>query len=250
MDFEYERILPGISSQLLINLHENELRHWEKPGQLRRAIGPLGVQGILTEPILIDTEQKQNLCGVVFTSFGLSAFCETDAIRFTDTIVDASELWGSAAIKLRNRLLKETDQAQMCRTVEQFLVDRLLARPGSCDILLEILSLLKQGVNVGEVRSRTGLSQRRIHALFDEHIGVRPKTFERIYRFNSVLIALPKSEPLTDLAISHGYSDQAHLTRDFRRFSGNSPTKHRTVPNENRHAKFSADNLFKTPKED
>jgi len=120
MDFEYERILPGISSQLLINLHENELRHWEKPGQLRRTIGPLGVQGILTEPILIDTEQKQNLCGVVFTSFGLSAFCETDAIRFTDTIVDASELWGSAAIKLRNRLLKETDQAQMCRTVEQF----------------------------------------------------------------------------------------------------------------------------------
>jgi AraC-like DNA-binding protein len=87
---------------------------------------------------------------------------------------------------------------------------------------------------VGDVVQRIGLSSRRFVDLFRAEVGLSPKVYCRIRRFNE---ALRRVEQLTDVdwvdvALSCGYFDQAHFNHDFRAFSGVSPStylRHRTA---------------------
>jgi hypothetical protein len=55
----FELVMPGGGGQLLVNLFEEELRHWTAPEALGRRIGPMGLQGALTRPVIIDTAKRQ-----------------------------------------------------------------------------------------------------------------------------------------------------------------------------------------------
>lgn len=65
--------------------------------------------------------------------------------------------------------------------------------------------------------------------LFRSAVGLTPKHFYRVQRFAAVLrrLATAGAADLADLATSAGYSDQAHLTREFRAFAGITPTQYR-----------------------
>ncbi len=243
---EFEHVQAGVNSQLLVNLHEHELRHWTDPHRVLRTTGPVAAQGLLTTPLLIDTKQKRNVCGVAFSSYGLSAFCNASASLFTDSIVDATELWGQRATGLRDSLVREADPVERCRLIESFLVEHLICRDDENRLLEHILCSMQSGVTISAIRRKTGLSQRALHNLFERRIGVRPKIFARVDRFNSTLGPLSDDVPLTEIALSNGFSDQPHFTREFRHFSGNAPTHHQPLTNECHHAHVTSDKLFKT----
>jgi AraC-like DNA-binding protein len=71
-----------------------------------------------------------------------------------------------------------------------------------------------------------GLSARRFIELFRREVGVSPKTFCRIVRFQGALqrIAVASSPNFVRLALDCGYYDQAHLIHDFKDFTGLTPT--------------------------
>lgn len=89
--------------------------------------------------------------------------------------------------------------------------------------------------NVGDVASELGVSDRRLRYLFDAHVGVAPKFLQGILRLQGVLADVQTafaSAPgqrnrltLASLAARHGYFDQAHMTRDFHRLVGSSPSE-------------------------
>src|SRR5262249_19504837 len=79
--------------------------------------------------------------------------------------------------------------------------------------------------NVLGVTKETGLSRRRFAQLFREQIGITPKLYCRIHRFQSVLRQIASGAPVdsADVALAGGYYDQAHLNHEFHDFSGMSP---------------------------
>lgn len=89
-------------------------------------------------------------------------------------------------------------------------------------------------VIVGTARS-TGwrhvlLSRRQLHTLFTRELGIGPKAVNRLMRFQHAVRAIAATVPagtradLGRVAAECGYFDQSHLTRDFRQFTGTSPT--------------------------
>jgi transcriptional regulator GlxA family with amidase domain len=75
---------------------------------------------------------------------------------------------------------------------------------------------------------RTGVSQRRLVELFWNEVGLSPKRYCRVRRFNDVLRRI---EPVTDVDwtdVAHlcGYFDQAHFNHDFRAFAGLNPSEY------------------------
>ncbi len=72
----------------------------------------------------------------------------------------------------------------------------------------------------------TGWSRRHVTARFKRQLGISPKAFARLLRFEhagSLLTALPPGKTLADVAIEAGYYDQSHLTRDFAALAGMTP---------------------------
>ncbi len=243
---DYEQIQPGTGTQLIFNLQSDELAHRSVAGTHYKRTGPVAIQGVLTTPVLIETSQKRNLCGVAFSSFGLTALCELNASRFTDTIVDASDVWGEKAMNLRNELIDEADLSSRCQMIENFLVGQLITDSNENKLIAKILLQMKNGDTLSVIRQKVGLSQRGLYSLFERRIGVRPKTFARIERFATTLDAISADEPLSKIAADKGFSDQAHFSREFQTFAGYTPREHQPIANENRHARTRVGKLFKT----
>lgn len=82
-------------------------------------------------------------------------------------------------------------------------------------------------VSVAELAHDASLSTRQLERLFREHVGLGPKTFARLVRFQRALalLRLPGAS-LAQTAARSGYWDQSHLVRDFRQFAEASPSRY------------------------
>jgi AraC-like DNA-binding protein len=79
---------------------------------------------------------------------------------------------------------------------------------------------------IGELAREVGWSHKHLIARFRQQVGVAPKTAARLLRFNGVWRHLDEGRPLDWglVAAETGYADQAHLIREFRQFTGTTPT--------------------------
>jgi len=75
--------------------------------------------------------------------------------------------------------------------------------------------------SVGDLVARTGRPYRWLQRWFEREVGVPPRTYLRLLRFQETLTAMQHDpSPLADHAAAQGYADQAHMTREFRRLAG------------------------------
>jgi AraC-like DNA-binding protein len=88
-------------------------------------------------------------------------------------------------------------------------------------------------VAIGALAGELGLSSRQLERGFQRHVGLGPKTFARIVRFQRALALLGRSRAsVAEIAARCGYFDQAHLVRDARQFAGKSPSALRAAEHE------------------
>lgn len=79
--------------------------------------------------------------------------------------------------------------------------------------------------SIRSVCDALGVHGRRLERVFETHLGVSPKRFARITRFRFAREALRGGTPAAEIALDLGYSDQAHMTREFRELAGVPPAK-------------------------
>lgn len=85
------------------------------------------------------------------------------------------------------------------------------------------LQLLKRST-VRSTAAALCLSTRRLQQLFDAELGLSPRLWRRLARVHECVKSL-RDAPLSDLALAHGFYDQAHLANEFRELLGMSPTQ-------------------------
>ncbi|RAJ73729.1 AraC-like DNA-binding protein [Chitinophaga dinghuensis] len=80
-------------------------------------------------------------------------------------------------------------------------------------------------ISIEQLAQKVCLSKRVLEYKFKEQVGVSPKLYSRIIRFNSLLadIKSHKFKDWQELVLQYNYFDQAHFIKDFKRFSGSSP---------------------------
>jgi AraC-like DNA-binding protein len=152
--------------------------------------------------------------------------------ELTDRHVPADALWGARARELHEKLLAAQGPSAAFRVMEAELSARLHRPLLMHPAVAQALACRTGGwgpSRVAEVQRQAGYSPRHFIALFRAAVGLTPKHYYRIKRFTTALQSLASSNAsgLADLAASAGYSDQAHLTREFREFSGVTPTQYR-----------------------
>src|SRR5262245_29966437 len=225
-----ERILPTGTLELVINLRQNELRFYdpERHENCSRFSGAI-VSGASGRGFAPDTAGEALIIGVHFKPGGAFPFLGLPAGDLADTHVDLETIWGPSAGRLRERLCEARTSAERFQVLQDALLGRL--RHGmephyAVSTALEMFGRNLGGPIVREAAKYLGLSQRRFIQVFKEEVGMTPKLFSRIQRFQQTraFILQNPSPNWANLALDFGYFDQSHLIREFLEFSGLSPT--------------------------
>jgi AraC-like DNA-binding protein len=143
-------------------------------------------------------------------------------------VVALEDLWGSAATRrLLNRLVHARNMAEAAVIVESMTAERLeLATRSRVHPSLALVAAEKlAGASVRAVALDLGVSERHLRRLFRDAVGVSPKTFAKLARFQRALHAAREDRNVTwaNIAAASGYYDQAHLIAEFRAISGVTP---------------------------
>ena len=92
-----------------------------------------------------------------------------------------------------------------------------------------LMSILKNKgeLKLTEICNQLNISKRYVQILSNEYIGINPTQYAKIIRFlNSIKYLNQKNISLTSICYQLGYYDQSHFIRDFKRFSGQSPSNY------------------------
>jgi AraC-like DNA-binding protein len=224
-----ERILPDGSMQIVVNLAEDRIPVYD-----RKTGAPAGrTRGVMlcgprTGYSVIDTECQRAVFGFHFKPGGLLPFLRMPLDELGNLEVGLDCVWGSAADELRERLLGAATAAAKFRAAEQWLVGRAvrsLERHPAVGFALRRFGA-DPNASVAGMVEETGFTWRRFGDLFRREVGVAPKAFARVLRFQSALRTIGGSGnhvEWADVALQCGYYDQGHFIHDFRDFSGMTP---------------------------
>jgi AraC-like DNA-binding protein len=222
------RILPTGTLELVINLRQNELRFYdaERSENCSRFSGAI-VSGAFGRGLTPTAEAF--IIGVHFKPGGAFPFLGLPAADLADTHVDLETLWGPPAARLRERLCEARTSAERFQLLQQTLLSRLSHRVEkhyAVSTALELFAKNQVRPTVREVGKYLGLSQRRFIQVFKAEVGMTPKLFSRIQRFQQTRTFIQRYPSIkwAELAVDLGYFDQSHLIREFLEFSGLSPT--------------------------
>jgi AraC-like DNA-binding protein len=229
----HERILPSGTFEMVFNLREDELRIYDPGGgmECRRFAGAL-ISGPYAGSFMSDAAEEANILGVHFKPGGASAFLGLPAGELANSHVDLCAIWGPSATELRERLCELREPIQRFRLLERALLDRL-ADPaqghGAVRQGLEILMGSHGRARISDIARDADLSQRRLTHLFTAEVGLTPKLFARVQRFQHAVTRsrAPKKMDWAELALDCGYFDQSHLVHEFVEFSGVTPADYR-----------------------
>lgn len=144
-------------------------------------------------------------------------------------VADLAGLWGQASARRLQTALAAATPAE-CLTLLTRAVARRLADSNGPNpaVLAAVIELGTPTVTAGDAARRAGLSTRQLRRLFDDHVGLPPKTLQTILRFQRfrawLAVAGQAQIPLGRAAAECGYFDHAHLCRDCARLAGVTPS--------------------------
>ena len=226
-----DRLLPGGSCALIINLFEDENRLYNGPNDdvVERLPGAV-LCAAYSRYFVIDTREQRANIGVGFRPGGTWPFFDPGGDELQNQHVGLRDLWGSAGDTLRERILSAPTPRAKLLLLETELLQRAtrpLQRRAEVDFAIARLTQAPSDYTIAMLSEHVGLSARRFTRLFTLEVGLTPKVYARVQRFKRVLGCMQSgaARDWTELAQNCGYFDQSHLIRECRSMSGFTPTE-------------------------
>ena len=227
-----ERLMPTGEPTIVFNLLDGPIRVYHADNLNRcTSYGHAILSGARTGCFVIDTVQQERVFGIQFQPGGAFPFSRVPACEMENRTVELEHLWRGVANELRERLLAAPTIDAMFLLAEQYLF-ALRVKPlelhAAVSFARQQFCALPHQISVSSVQDKIGLSQRRFIQLFHQQIGLTPKAFCRVRRFQRILQTVHRKRDVDwiDVALDCGYYDQAHFIHDFREFSGLTPSQY------------------------
>lgn len=169
-------------------------------------------------------EGPLDLFGVKFYPWVADKIWKTDMHYLTDSCLALSELGVKDIAVLEDRIQNASSTTERIEIMESYLTrfanvtDSLSLKP----VLLD----LEHNTGLDLHNSNLGIGVRRLEQRFKNEVGIPPKLFHRTQRINKAIgqmIEKP-NKPLTQIAMDRNYFDQSHFIKDFKQFTGYTPS--------------------------
>jgi AraC-like DNA-binding protein len=166
---------------------------------------------------------------IMFQPTGLHRLFSTPVDELTDRAYDAHSVLGVFVSHLEQTLGDTQNFRQRVRIADQAIL-RYSLRARSLDRISTAVSQtlsVSGNVQIPDLARNAGLSVRQFERCFAQQVGVHPKLFARIVRFEAALDSKARSSGKSWTKVAHefGYYDQMHMVHDFQSFTGGTPTE-------------------------
>jgi AraC-like DNA-binding protein len=167
----------------------------------------------------------QLLPGAAQALFGVSA------AELAGRHTPLQDLWGARADSVLQQLAEQSDPQRQLARLESLLAAQFQTEPALHPGVAQALAACAHPGRIDELVRASRYSHRGFIAQFRQASGMSPKRYARLMRFQAVLAALRQQPAASLSALAHGagYSDQAHMTREFREFAGVTPSQYRLL---------------------
>ena len=194
------------------------------------------IAGERFEPYLIETTGATRVAGIRFQPGGARPFLPIPAAEITGLVLPLGHFFELEAEACQQQLFQSTTHTEVFQHLASFLLAIKRADSSRRNRIvrgaLREINSLGPSASVVQLAKHLGTSHRSLLRCFDDWVGLKPKTLQRIVRFQRVIDLEDRTDGIDWCTIAYqtGYYDQAHLIRDFKILSGGlTPTRYRQL---------------------
>jgi AraC-like DNA-binding protein len=222
--FPRKRLFPNGRVELLVNFGA-PIRLVEGVGSPVLKSGWLS--GLHARPVVIECGGATDSLGVRLKPAGAFALIGRPLREISGWTLDLGDVIGRAADELAERCF-EADTADGRFRQAAAWIEALTARaPAGLPAVAWTAARIERSAgtaSIGSLREEAGLTKNRLASAFGDEVGLSPKVYARIFRFQRLLNLIHQGAPsLVEAALDTGYYDQPHMTAEFREMSGLAP---------------------------
>nr|WP_216647361.1 helix-turn-helix transcriptional regulator [Chitinophaga sp. SYP-B3965] len=221
-DEQVNRILPDTSVVMVFRFkgHVSFLEN-----DVKNELPTATISGLRKSGKLVNYGQNSANLLVVFNEAGANAFIKAPLYELYDSSIALNNMYKDVA-DVEEQLAEAKNNIQRIVLIEQYLLTKLY--PGEPDKIvlaaLEKIHAAKGILKIKELAQSLYISQDAFEKRFRRVIGVSPKQFSNIIRMKSIVSSGFTKETLSEVAFNAGYFDQPHFNKDFKLFTGKTPT--------------------------
>jgi AraC-like DNA-binding protein len=226
-----ERLLPDGSVELVFDLGSGRFPIFTNDTLTRRELFRDSVVcGPHSQPFGIDTSTGTSVAGVHFKPGGAHPFLKLPFGELHNQHASLDAFWGrAAATQVREQLLEAPTPRGKAQILERHLLAIAAGQPerrAAVAFALSEFHAAPEAQKISTVTDQIGISPRHFIDIFRNEVGLTPKLFCRVRRFQQVLRLISSGARIhwPNVALESGYFDQAHFIHDFRAFSGINPS--------------------------
>ncbi len=226
-----ERLLPDGSVELVFDLGSGRFPIFTNDALTRRELFRDSVVcGPHSQPFGIDTSTGTNVAGVHFKPGGAYPFLKLPFGELHNQHASLESFWGrAAASRVREQLLEAPTPKAKAQILERQLLTIARGQPErhpAVAFALNEFHAAPEATKISAVTDQIGISPRHFIDIFRKEVGLTPKLFYRVRRFQQALRQISSGVRIhwPNLALESGYFDQAHFIHDFRAFSNINPS--------------------------
>lgn len=181
------------------------------------------VAGPATTSITVPRAAGGTRCGIRFRAGMAGAALGIDVSELRDLNVPLEDVWEARGRRVCAKAASAVDVRQAIEVLASSFAQPTIP----VDQLARAATLLATRMPVGTISRDLGICERQLHRRMERAVGYGPRSLARILRLQRFLAAMANdaSVSLARLAADVGYADQAHLTRECRRLTGQTPAQ-------------------------
>jgi AraC-like DNA-binding protein len=219
------RILPNACIDIVI--YASGTSQGEKSARIVAPPHRSFVVGSTLRSFIVRSAGCRHIVGASLLPAGVEPLLGVPARIIGDRIALLDDVIGSSAVEIEESILSATDHALV-------RVGHALVRLGRSRELHSVAARVVHRLRtaggqkrIDALANEMNLSARQLERVFREHVGLGPKAYSRLVRFDRAArgIASRGTMAWTHFALSHGYTDQAHFLNEFKEFAGVTPAQ-------------------------
>ncbi|MEM7360832.1 MAG: helix-turn-helix domain-containing protein [Pseudomonadota bacterium] len=188
------------------------------------------ISGMHRGHISISAHENSEMFVIQFKPYGSRPFLHLHTAELNEKVIAIEEVLGTSLLDLREAMLKTDTPQDKFELAEAWLLERFDASRQPPQELIDFVDVLQKEpvAKLHELIADHGNSQKHLIEQFKKYLGLTPKWYQRIVRFNELLLKIQQQQEISwaEIAYDCGYADQPHFIREFKHFSGMNPAEY------------------------